>query len=54
MSSKGSNRTTVGLSQSTKNKLESLKPFNSMSYDEFLSELADQYETDAKSGGTTE
>lgn len=40
-------RTTVGLKQSTKRRLEALKPYDSMSYDELLSEMADVYEGDA-------
>ena len=39
-------RTTVGLKQSTKRRLEALKPYDSMSYDELLSEMADVYEGD--------
>lgn len=36
--------TTFCLRQSTKRRLDSLKPFESMSYDEFAQHLADIYE----------
>lgn len=44
MSTVEPDRTTVGLSRSTKSRLDELKPYESMSYDEFLAELADHYE----------
>jgi hypothetical protein len=47
MAATNSGRTTVGLSRSTKTRLDELKPYDSMSYDEFLAELADAYEGDA-------
>jgi len=48
MGVKDSKRTTVGLNKSTKRRLDSLKPYDTMSYDEFVSELADVYERGGK------
>ena len=39
--------TTVRVTRPVKKRLDRLKPYESMSYDEFLSELADHYEADA-------
>jgi hypothetical protein len=39
--------TTVTVTRDTHRRLDDLKPYESMSYDEFLSELADDYETQA-------
>jgi hypothetical protein len=36
--------TTIGVQPPTKRRLEELKPYGSMSFDEFLGELADHYE----------
>jgi len=38
--------TSLGARQSTVERLREIKPYESMSWDEFLSELADAYETE--------
>lgn len=37
-------RTSVSMSRSTRDRLRDMKPYDSMSYDEFLQELMDSYE----------
>lgn len=39
-----SQRTSLGLREKTRQRLETLKPYESISWDEFLNELADTYE----------
>ena len=41
-------RTTIGLTRSTHSRLSELKPYDSMSFDEFVGELADHYERKAE------
>lgn len=36
--------TSLGVRESTADRLRDLKPFDSMSWDEFLAEMADNYE----------
>lgn len=42
--SKQGEATTVRLSRPVKSRLDSVKPYESMSYDEFIDELVTQYE----------
>lgn len=39
-----SQRTSLGLRCKTRERLENIKPYDSLSWDEFLNELADTYE----------
>lgn len=47
MATNPSDSTTVRVTRPVKKRLDRLKPYNSMSYNEFLSEMADTYEGDA-------
>lgn len=42
-------RTTIGLTRSTYNRLAKAKPYETASFDEFVSELVDVYEEDQTS-----
>lgn len=42
--SPNSDRTSIGLRRSTYQRLDDLRPFDSMAWDEYLSHLADVYE----------
>ena len=46
MSSQNSRNTTVGVSEQTHERLKELKPYDSVSFDEFINELADVWEAD--------
>lgn len=47
MSQREKTATTVKLSRPVKSKLDSVKPYETMTYDEFIDELVDNYESDA-------
>ena len=40
--------TSLGVRRSTADRLEKIKPYESMSWDEFLAEMADIYEKDTQ------
>ena len=40
--------TSLGVRRSTADRLEEIKPYESMSWDEFLAEMADTYEKDTQ------
>ncbi|WP_246982090.1 DUF7557 family protein [Halorientalis marina] len=44
MATNQTDSTTIRVTRPVKNRLEQLKPYDSMSYDEFLAEMADTYE----------
>lgn len=49
MASEAKTFTTVSVTEEVRKRLESLKPFSSMSYSEFLSHMADHYEEEVAS-----